>query len=165
MGMPPGPAPKDPDERRRRNKDPMEGVAVELPPEDCAEIPDMPLHPEHPTGEWHPYSVEFWDALANSPQAKLWISTDWQHLRETLRIYERWMRCQSSTDYVSLERAVRSRTGLMGYTFGDRQKLRIKSKAAPQDQHGNPTGPRSQMGTGNRRRNSSRLRVAGSEDL
>lgn len=157
----PGPPPKDPDERRRRNADPLDGHGVVLPVEDRPDRPDMPLHPAHPTAEWHPDTVAFWDVMADSPQAKLWGSTDWHHLKETIKVYERWVRAESSTEYVNLERAVRARTGLMGYAYGDRLRLRMRSQTTATEADGQTPaqGAAGQHRSRGRRRDASRFEV------
>jgi hypothetical protein len=154
-----GPPPNDPDKRRRRNADPLEGHGVVLPPEDRPDRPDMPLHPDHPQEMWHASTVAFWDVMADSPQAKLWGATDWHHLKETLLVYDRWQRA-TGTEYVNLERAVRARTGLMGYSHGDRLRLRMRAQVVATEADGTPaeTAAAHHRGRG-RKRDSARFTV------
>lgn len=156
-----GPPPKDPGERRRRNADPLEGHGVVLPPEDQPDRPDMPVHPDHPAELWRPETVAFWDVMADSPQAKLWGSTDWHHLKETLVVYDRWVR-STGTEYVNLERAVRARTGLMGYSHGDRLRLRMRAQVVATEADGTPATSAADAHrgrAGGRRRDSARFTV------
>ncbi len=161
-----GPPPKDPDERRRRNADPFEPVGVQLPPEDQPDAGPRTIPPKDPNNilaEWHPDTVRFWEVMAASPQAKLWLATDWWFLADTLKVYERWCRTESETGYVNLERAVRARTSLMGVTMGDRLRNRMKTTGKPQQSDGSSTTAPSHAATGTsgraRGRDSSRFRV------
>lgn len=139
----PGPAPKDPEQRRRRNADPMADVAVEIEDADRPDRPEMPLHPGHPLEVWHDETVAFWDVVSASPQTKVWTTTDWRYLHETMIVHDRWMKAESETGWVNLERAVRSRQAVLGMTDSDRRKSRLKINFKPTDASGQPTGPAS----------------------
>jgi hypothetical protein len=159
----PGFPPKDPEQRRRKNADELADYAVTLPAETAPGAPEMPDPPKG-TVLWHPDTVWFWGVMSRSPQARLWGSTDWAHLIETLRVYERWVTTPSDTSYIALERAVRSRTALMGYTHGDRLRLRMRAVVTlpPESEDGPPAGTRTSTGHG-RKRDTSRFSVVGDE--
>jgi hypothetical protein len=142
MGTP-GRAPKDPAERRRRNKDPMADVAVEIPDADRPDRPSMPLHPGHPLESWHEETVAFWDVVSEAPQTKVWTTTDWRFLHETMIVHDRWLKAESETGWANLERAVRSRQATLGMTDYDRRKSRLKIQFKPTDAAGQEQTPAS----------------------
>src|SRR5690606_21193089 len=65
-----GPAPKRSDARLRKNTDyaPITKVSAEDGPTPAPYLPD-----EH----WHPTAVALYESYQNSPQAKLYVETDW----------------------------------------------------------------------------------------
>jgi hypothetical protein len=137
-----GPPPQE--TRRRRNADPYQDMATELETQDAPRLPDMPPAPDG--ASWHPDTVTFFHTMRDSAQAKLWTSTDWWYLIDTVKIYERWTRTESETGYVNLERAIRARCTNMGVTYGDRLRLRIKAPVNPAPGTGVPATTRAGSG-------------------
>lgn len=147
MGINQGQAPKDPAQRRRRNIDPHGETGVTVP--DVPRTPPpagMPPHPNGPAARWHPETIDFWTTMAESPQTKVWTTTDWRFLRETAIVHDAWMRAVSETGWANLERAVRARQTTLGMTDADRRRSRLKLDFRPVDADGEPQGAASQGG-------------------
>ena len=76
--------------------------------------------PELPEGDWHPRTVAWWETWRASPQAKTFLSTDWDVLLETALLHtEMW------NGNVKLAAEVRLRVAKWGATTEDRQRLKL----------------------------------------
>jgi hypothetical protein len=78
--MPPGPLPKNPAQRRRRNKASTAKTLVAITPGQTV-IPELPARHniDFETGEieeWHPAAEEFWTSLRESPMAAEYDRSD-----------------------------------------------------------------------------------------
>lgn len=138
----PGPLPKDPSERVRRNKPPMHAQVVTLKWDGVQRGPDLPLG--LPGIKWSTMTIKWWDTWRNSAQAMLMIDTDWQYMLETALLHNQlWTpkkEAFTGTDGKIKRRAVprpaaelrglageiRQRLESFGATFRDRQKNGIK---------------------------------------
>ena len=73
-----GPAPKDPEKRRRRNTETRTSI------DRSARLPrsQTPTLGRRPGGSsWQPETKAWWDEWRDSPQATRFVGTDWQLLR------------------------------------------------------------------------------------
>lgn len=68
----PGPLPKDPAQRQRRNK---EATRALLPPED-EPITSVPRLPTNPLGKWHKLTRLWWKDVWASPQSSEFLRSD-----------------------------------------------------------------------------------------
>lgn len=131
MGIP-GPAPKDPDQRIRRNKTPPQTVLLFEPAK----------QPALPRGfPWPERTKRWWKAWADSPQSVLFSATDWEFLADTALLH--------ATAWASAERAIltgekidtsqhaelRQRVAKFGATIEDRARLRITFAVADEKEH------------------------------
>jgi hypothetical protein len=109
-----GPAPKNPDERRRRNADPVPTTTVAV--DGQARGPVLP-----PEVAWPDATVRWWDTWRRSPQAQAFTSTDWDFLLDTALLH---------ADYWNGSRRVagelRLRVAKYGATPEDRARLRLQ---------------------------------------
>lgn len=109
----PGPAPKDPKKRARRNVDPIPTTVLRFEQADAPELPggyDWPA----PTRQW-------WATWLASPQAEHFGSTDWDFLLDTALVHaEFW----AGNTGVGAE--LRLRVAKFGATPEDRARLRMQ---------------------------------------
>ena len=115
----PGPAPKDPSRRARRNKDPHPISHIRAA--DPSPQPGLPTHVE-----WHPATVEWWRVWKDAPQVEHFTVTDWQAALATARIHTAFW--TKPTALLATE--LRQREVNMGATIGDRLKLRMQEADA-----------------------------------
>jgi hypothetical protein len=135
-----GPAPKDPSEVRRRN----------AAPEPVAVAPDDQVRgPELPDGyEWPEETREWWQHWRESPQAQVFIATDWSYLLDTALLHaDLWL------GDLSVAGELRLRVGKFGATPEDRLRLKIAVSEPPAA----PTPPARRLSAAQRKR---MLRVA-----
>jgi len=117
-GVPPDPTAS----RKRTHPDQVPSVQLE----DTAEALGFDL-PTRPEGGWDERTLQWWDTWRTSPQAKLFIATDWQALVETAYLYDMlWAEDCSVASFVRLAAEVRQRCEKWGSTYSDRLKLRMK---------------------------------------
>lgn len=113
-----GPAPKDPNRRVRRNAD--QGPPTTILRFEEAAQPELP---ELPGGEeWSGRTQDWWNMWAESPQAELFGSTDWDFLLDTALIHnDVW-------GYLNFDRLpeLRIRVAKFGATPEDRARLRMQ---------------------------------------
>jgi hypothetical protein len=107
-----GPAPKGPDQRRRRNtSDPLTVIQAD----GQAHGPDLPE-----THEWPAATKAWWDTWRKSAQASKFTETDWSFLLDTAVLHaEFWLGDRS----VAAE--LRLRAAKFGATPEDRARLKI----------------------------------------
>lgn len=138
----PGPPPKDPEQRRRRNKPPapaelpaegFQGAYPALPTSWRQEYtvwerdPDtrekFPVHKSRRV-RYLPATREWYDTFARSPMATMFAETDWIRLRELAPLKDRYNRGDHS---VASE--LRHQEGLLGATVKDRKAMQVKIAA------------------------------------
>lgn len=107
-----GPAPKDPDERRRRNADPI-GTST-LIEDDEIRGPDLPGGIE-----WPLPTLAWWQTWRTSAQAQRFAQTDWDFLVDTALLHARFWKGD-----VKVAGELRLRVAKFGATVEDRQRLR-----------------------------------------
>lgn len=108
-----GPAPKDSDERRRRNA-PAEPLTV-VKPDGAARGPGLP-----DALDWPDATRDWWETWRRSPQAQTFTETDWSFLLDTAVLHmEFWDGDRS----VAAE--LRLRAAKFGATPEDRARLKI----------------------------------------
>jgi hypothetical protein len=119
-----GPAPKNPDERRRRNQ--SEPLTV-MQADGESHGPDLPEGVD-----WPDATRDWWDTWRRAPQAQTFTDTDWSFLLDTAVLHmEFWDGDRS----VAAE--LRLRAAKFGATPEDRARLKIavgepaKPQAAP----------------------------------
>ena len=109
-----GPAPKDPENRRRRNADPV--PATELLVDDEVRGPGLPGGIE-----WPVVTLAWWNTWRNSPQAATFTETDWDFLVDTALLHARFWK---GDEKVAGE--LRLRVAKFGATPEDRARLRMQ---------------------------------------
>lgn len=126
-----GPAPKDPDKRARRNKDPLGLRVIVAEPVAQPDLPEFDVTVEV-DGElssrrfrWPEHTRDWWRMWAESPLSADFTSTDWSELMDTAILHARlW----SGDHRVASE--LRLRVAKFGATPEDRARLRIQFAAA-----------------------------------
>jgi hypothetical protein len=109
-----GPAPKDPDKRRRRNADAIPATVIE----DDGEV----RGPDLPGGiEWPVVTLAWWETWRRSAQAKTFTQTDWDFLTDTALLHARFW---AGDEKVAGE--LRLRVAKFGATPEDRARLRLQ---------------------------------------
>lgn len=122
-----GPAPKDPEQRRRRNADPI--PVATLVADDQVRGPDLPGGIE-----WPVVTLAWWTTWRNSPQAAAFTDTDWDFLVDTALLHARFWK---GDEKVAGE--LRLRVAKFGATPEDRARLRM--------QIGDPAEPKKSTGS------------------
>jgi len=109
-----GPTPKDPSQRRRRNADPIAGAV--LP----SSGPDGPT-PELPAGRvYDDRTVTWYETWRTSPQASVFLATDWQRLHMLAELVEQYW-AEPRKEALS---EIRLNEASLGATAADRARLR-----------------------------------------
>lgn len=115
-----GPAPKDPEKRRRRNADPAPTSVVAS--DGRVRGPRLPGD-VLPAGEqWHPRTQAWWTTWRKSPQAKTFTATDWDFLLDTALMHHT-MWAKGRWEFAA---ELRLRSAKFGATPEDRARLRIQ---------------------------------------
>lgn len=113
-----GPAPKDPDERARRNDS---GPTTVVEPDGKTHGPDLP-----DSFEWPAATLTWWDTWRTSAQAQTFTDTDWSFLLDTAVLHaEFWLGNRS------LAAELRLRAAKFGATPEDRARLRLEVGEPP----------------------------------
>ena len=118
----PGPLPKDPSQRARRNPERMPFKLMEIAPV---------VQPELPRGfpydgrriKWPIQTVEWWARWDGSPLAKGFTEHDWDYLLDTAVLHAQFWLALGSTTKLAGE--IRQRMAKFGVTPADRARLRI----------------------------------------
>jgi hypothetical protein len=120
-----GPAPKDPEKRRRTNADPVPTTTVSADGE--LRGPNLPIDvlPDHE--QWHPRTRAWWDTWRRSPQAQAFIATDWDFLLDTALMHHT-MWSKGRWEFAS---ELRLRAAKFGATPEDRARLRLQVSPEP----------------------------------
>jgi hypothetical protein len=108
-----GPAPKDPEKRRRRNADPVPATVVAADGE--ARGPDLP-----DGVDWPAQTLVWWETWRRSPQAQAFTETDWSFLLDTALLHSRLWSGEASA-----APELRLRVAKFGATPEDRARLRM----------------------------------------
>lgn len=124
--MAPGPAPKDPSQRRRRNA-PARGEWVDLP-----EL-DKPVLPDLPDGDWSERTKDAWTRWRSDPATTQYSSAAISQAINLLYLYEGWVQGDEKYSEVRL-----TMDGL-GLTPKGKRDLRWR---APQETTEEPSRPR-----------------------
>jgi len=110
-----GPRPKDASKRARTNKDTITPSLVTFVKG------NQPRLPRLPSGKWNPRTLVWWDKWKTSPQATLFMATDWEFLLETALIHHNFWNGD-----MTMAGELRLRVAKFGATIEDRVKLRIQ---------------------------------------
>lgn len=122
----PGPVPSE--NKRRRNADTFGGAQTVT---NDGEICGPALE-----GEWSSHARAYWDTWRRSPQAKLFLDTDWMRLRLLLPLVESYL---DSPHHMKLGE-IRQNETLLGATHADRLRARIKVTPAETGEAETPAG-------------------------
>lgn len=116
----PGPAPKDPAQRVRRNKDTNQSFFLSSNGDLVG--PDLPSD-----REWGQATRDYYDTWRRSPQSRAFESTDWPILHLYMVAYDDLMYHSHPGKGISTLKLAEVRQGLskFGATVEDRQKLRM----------------------------------------
>lgn len=135
-----GPAPKDPKDRARRNKDPQALRVIAAEPVEQPELPMFDVTTEV-DGElrtqrfsWPERTREWWQMWADSPLSDEFTSTDWSELLDTALLHARFW-----TGDTKVASELRLRVAKFGATPEDRARLRIQFAAADAADEKRPT--------------------------
>lgn len=123
-----GPAPKHPDHRARKAKDPHPFRTILAEP-----VPQPALPPSYVVAtkdgperfDWPTRTVEWWAMWRDSPLAAEFTATDWSELLDTALLH-----AQFWNGKMSLAAELRLRVAKFGATPEDRARLRITFAAA-----------------------------------
>lgn len=118
----PGPVPKRPDERVRRNDDVIPTDKVEVFGDVVVPPLNLPFDP-------HPLVVDFYDGLINSAQSALYEPSDWEYARIVCFMLQTLV--TSSKPSSEMYKAWQTATSNLLVTEGDRRRLRIEIARAP----------------------------------
>lgn len=109
-----GPAPKDPEKRRRRNADSVPTTVLS----DDGEV----RGPELPGGiTWPMVTLAWWETWRSSPQATSFTQTDWDFLVDTALLHARFWEGDAK-----VAGELRLRVAKFGATPEDRARLRMQ---------------------------------------
>lgn len=129
-----GPAPKDPEKRRRRNKSgevetlPAAGYQGDYPPlaQGYTLVIDSEEGPSELWVEFLPATREWYEEWARSPMAVRFTAVDWGRLRRVIApLADKYHRRPST----SIATELRLQESLLGATVMDRQRMRLKIEA------------------------------------
>lgn len=149
-----GPAPKDPEQRRRRNKPPefdtlpADGYAGPYPPLPGAYRADADDAGQSVMVDYLPETRRWFDTFARSPMATRFTDVDWLRLQQIAPLVDRYYRHPTAT----LAGELRLQQAQFGGTPMDRQRMRLRIAVEGDDGGAAPTRPR---------RQDPRLRVVG----
>jgi hypothetical protein len=127
----PGPAPKDPSTRARRNADPIPGTVLAFIPGVQPELPrrfetaDVDGAPIRREIDWPERTVEWWGMWGDSAIAEKFTASDWEFLLDTAAIHAAFW-----DGDLKQAPELRQRVAKFGATPEDRARLRISYAAA-----------------------------------
>ena len=119
----PGPAPKPPSERRRRNR--VDEIVLPA----VHDRPFPPLPQKYPGGAFMAATRAWYEAVCRSPMAASWLDVDFVRLQDVAMVRDLWFR----TGNVKFLQELRLQEAAFGLTPGDRAKMRMVVKDAPAD--------------------------------
>lgn len=111
----PGPSPKDPSTRARRNKT---STAATLRAIEGAEIPPLPKR-----GGWHEMTAQWWNDLWRSPMAPEFDTSDMHGLYHLALLVDDFWMAESSADRIKLAAELRQQGQRFGLSPIDRRRL------------------------------------------
>jgi len=123
-----GPAPKDPSQRARRNKDTVPTTYLKFVK---GEVPNLPAGIK-----WHPRARAWWKTWANSAQVEIMTDVDWQFMLITAYLVHQFW----DSGHWTLAAEIRLREAKMGATPEDRARLRIQFADADEKDAKRPEG-------------------------
>lgn len=115
-GNGPAPAPQ----RRRQNKDTYADVQATVTPDAKLRGPDL-------GGTWSPNTVAWYETWRRSPQAALFLATDWGRLQMMAPLVESYFGWPNDKKLAE----IRQNESLLGATHVDRLRARIKVELEP----------------------------------
>lgn len=113
----PGPTPKHPSARQRRNKTPGARVLSPVDPADVV-IPDLP-----PIRPWHPRTLEKWNAVASSPMFPEYDQSDIEGLVALAVLWDDFWKADDPAGRVKLSAEIRQNEVRFGLSPVDRRRL------------------------------------------
>jgi len=111
----PGPNPKDPSVRARRNKT---STAATLKADPRATVPDLPKR-----GGWHEQTVEWWRDVWSSPMAPEFDASDRHGLNMLAILVDDYWTAESSRERMALAAEIRQQSQRFGLSPIDRRRL------------------------------------------
>jgi hypothetical protein len=118
-----GPAPSE--SRRRRNADTYADVRTRLVVDEELRGPELRGGPDA-RSKWRTRTREWWDTWRRSPQACVFLDTDWERLRMIAVLVDQyWAR-----PHHLIMAEIRLNESLLGATHVDRLKARMKVESA-----------------------------------
>jgi len=112
----PGPPPKNPKMKQRRNK---ESTAASL----SAVGGISRALPKCPEGKWHPAAVAWWAEVWASPMVHEYTNTDRQELQKLLRLENDFHLAKTPRERLSFLAEIRLQRQCFGLTAMDRRRL------------------------------------------
>lgn len=122
-----GPPPSE--RRRRRNADTFTDVKAVV-------VDDGELCGPALEGEWSPHVRAWWDTWRSSPQAKAFLATDWMRLRMVAPLLQDYLVRPTAIKMAE----IRQNESLLGATYTDRLKARMKVEKEPNRSNEVPAG-------------------------
>ena len=113
----PGPSPKNPKMRQRRNKASTAAALSSVVAAVSVEIPKCP------DGKWHPAAVTWWKEVWSSPMVAEYTNTDRQELMKLLRLENDFHQAEKPRERLSLLAEIRLQRQCFGLTAMDRRRL------------------------------------------
>lgn len=115
-----GPAPKEPEKRRRGARDGNAQTVLSADGE--LRGPELPAL-RSSGGVWPDVTRRWWDTYRRSPQAQVWTETDWQSHLVTADLHAAYWSDEGGTKFAP---ELRLREARMGATYEDRLRLRLR---------------------------------------
>lgn len=123
-----GPAPKDPNQRARRNKDVVQLRVVEITPARKPDLPEFEVEVRPKDGEpfmvpyvWPAATRDWWSMLDLHPLVREFTDMDWSYLLDTALFHASFWKGN-----LEAGKEVRLREAKYGFTPEDRARLRIQ---------------------------------------
>lgn len=111
----PGPGPKDPTTRARRNK---VSTSAKLTPNPDAKVPPLPKR-----GGWHEMTTQWWRDLWESPMAPEFDESDMHGLFALALLVDDFWTAESASDRIKLAAEIRMQGQRFGLSPIDRRRL------------------------------------------
>lgn len=127
----PGPTPKKPNLRQRRNKDATSASLIDSSPLIEGQIPELRerVDDDGTPIEWHPRAVRYWKDIWTSPMASEYTQADVEGLEILMDLVDRYWRKPSTT----LAGEMRLQRQCYGLTPIDRRRLQWEIKRIDPD--------------------------------
>lgn len=116
----PGPAPKDPALRQRRNK---ATTRATLPSEEEAFEREVPELPKLIRAKWHPQVLAWWRDVNRSPMAAEYLEADRQRLYRCAVLHQDFWKTKDSAARLRIAAEIRQQEAPLGITPMDRRRL------------------------------------------